>query len=46
MTALRDRSHDTMYRPGKVATLIADLSMPIAMIIVGAGCIVAHFVGA
>jgi len=39
VTALRDRSLATMYRPGKVAALIADLAWGIAMILVGLGCI-------
>jgi hypothetical protein len=46
MTALRDRSHATMYRPGKVAALVADLSLGIAMIAVGVGCIIASLLGA
>lgn len=40
MTALRNRSMDTMYRPGRVARLVADCSAGIAMIAVGLGCIV------
>jgi hypothetical protein len=38
-TALRDRSFATMYRPGKTAALVADLSLGLAMILVGLGCI-------
>lgn len=34
-TALKDRSMQTMYRPGKVAGLIADLALGIALILVG-----------
>jgi hypothetical protein len=44
-TALRDRSIDTMYRPGKVAGLVADLSLGLAMILVGLGCIAAYLLG-
>lgn len=40
MTALRDRSLATMYRPGRVAALIADLSAGLGMIAVGVGLIV------
>lgn len=34
-TALRDRSRQSMYAPGKVAGLIADLALGIALILVG-----------
>jgi len=40
VTALRDRSIDTMYRPGKVAALIADCSTGLGLITVGLGLIV------
>lgn len=46
MTALRNRSIDTMYRPGKVAQLVADLALGIALIAVGTGCIIAGLLGA
>jgi hypothetical protein len=39
MTALKDRSHATMYRPGPIASLIADLAGPLDAIAVGLGCI-------
>lgn len=39
MTALRDRSLHTMYRPGRLARLIADCSGGIGMIAVGLGLI-------
>lgn len=45
MTALKDRSLATMYRPGKVASLIADLSVGIALIAVGLGCGAAWLLG-
>ena len=40
MTALRDRCLDTMYRPGRVARLVADCSTGLGMIAVGLGLIV------
>jgi len=40
MTALRDRSIDTMYRPGRVARLVAECSTGLGMIAVGLGLIV------
>lgn len=40
MTELRDRCFDTMYRPGRIAQLIADCSAGLGMIAVGAGLIV------
>lgn len=45
MTALRDRSAATMYRPGRIAGLIADLSVGLAMIAVGTYVIVAGLCG-
>ena len=39
MTALRDRSFATMYRPGKTAQIIADLATGLGMIAVGLGLI-------
>ena len=39
VTALRDRSLDTMYRPGRVARLVADCSTGLGMIAVGVGVI-------
>lgn len=45
-TALKDRSLKTMYRPGPVAALVADLSLGIALIIVGTGCVIAGLLGA
>lgn len=45
VTALRNRSIDTMYRPGKIAGLIADLSVGIALIAVGAGVIAGALTG-
>jgi len=40
VTALRNRSLETMYRPGYVARLIADCSGGLGMITVGIGMIV------
>lgn len=40
MTALRNRSLDTMYRPGRVARLVADCSGGLGLIAVGIGLIV------
>lgn len=45
MTALKDRSHATMYRPGKIAGLVADLAPGIAMILVGLFVIVGGVTG-
>jgi len=41
VTALRNRSLETMYRPGKTASLIADLAPGLALIAVGVYVIVA-----
>jgi hypothetical protein len=40
VTALKDRSFDTMYRPGPTARLIADCSLGLGMIAVGLGAII------
>lgn len=40
MTALRNRCFDSMYRPGRVARLVADCSAGLGMIAVGLGCII------
>lgn len=40
MTALRNRSYETMYRPGRVARLVADCSGGLGMIAVGLGLII------
>jgi hypothetical protein len=40
VTELRNRSFDTMYRPGRVARLVADRSTGLGMIAVGLGLIV------
>jgi len=40
VTALRNRSFDTMYRPGRVARLVADCSGGLGAIAVGLGLIV------
>ena len=45
MTALKDRSIDTMYRPGRVARLVADFSGGIGMIAVGLLLIAAGLTG-
>jgi hypothetical protein len=37
VTALRNRSLETMYRPGRVARLVADCSTGLGMIAVGLG---------
>jgi hypothetical protein len=36
---------DTMYRPGKIAGLIADMATGLAMIVVGVGVIVGALTG-
>lgn len=45
MTALRDRCLDTMYRPGRVARLVADCSAGLGMIAVGLLLIAAGLTG-
>ena len=45
MTALRNRSRATMYRPGKLAGLVADLAPGLALVAVGAYVIIAGMTG-